>query len=90
MGFLNSQVRKGFLIGLGIPAAILGFAFLRFEAIEKVVTLNMLTGLIALAVLPNALFFFLALRKKNEAFAYGVLSSCILWALLTFGVKLFG
>jgi len=43
-----------------------------------------------LAVLPNALFFFFALRKKNEAFAYGVLSSCILWALLTFGVKLFG
>lgn len=90
MGFLNKQVRRGFLIGLGVPAAILGFAFLRFDAIDKLITLNMLTGLIALAVLPNALFFFFALRKKNEAFAYGVLSSCILWALLTFGVKLFG
>ena len=67
---------------------MLGIASLKLDFdLEEV---DMFAGIATLCALPNLLLFFGSLRKNNEPFAYGVLASSILWALLTFGLKLFG
>jgi hypothetical protein len=88
MGFLTKQLRWGLLLGLGLPIFMLGIASLKLDFdLEEV---DLFTGIATLCALPNLLLFFGSLRKNNEPFAYGVLASSILWALLTFGLKFFG
>ena len=88
MGLLTKQLRWGLLLGFGLPVFMLGIALLNLDCELKDV--DKFAGIATLCVLPNLLLFFGSLRKNNEPFAYGVLASCILWALFTFGLKLFG
>ena len=88
MGLLTKQLRWGLLLGLGVPIFMLGIAVINLDFELKEV--DTFAGIATLCSLPNLLLFFGSLRKNNEPFAYGVLASSILWALLTFGLKLFG
>lgn len=88
MGLLTKQLRWGLLLGLGVPVFMLGIAVINLDF--KLKEVDTLAGIATLCALPNLLLFFGSLRKYNEPFAYGVLASSILWALLTFGLKLFG
>jgi ABC-type microcin C transport system permease subunit YejB len=90
VGFLTPSSRWGILIGIGIPTFLLGIVLLVFDAQEKEIHSTALAGLAALSAVPNLLFFFWTLRKKNDTMAFGILLGCILWALFTFGIKLFG
>lgn len=90
MGFLTPASRWGLLISIGLPAFLLGIAVLIFDAQGKEIHQTTLAGIGALCAIPNLLFFFLALRKNKDTAAYGILMGCILWALFTFGIKLFG
>ena len=88
MGLLTKQLRWGLLLGLGLPVFMLGIALLNLEFELKEV--DKFAGIATLCALPNLLLFFGSLRKNEETFAYGVLAGSILWALFTFGLKLFG
>ena len=88
MGFLTKQLRRGLLLGLGLPLFMLGIALLNLDF--ELTEVEKFAGISTLCALPNLLLFFGSLRKNNESFAYGVLASSILWALFTFGLKLFG
>lgn len=88
MGLLTKQLRWGLLLGLGLPIFIIGIAMLNIDFEIKEV--DKVAGITTLCTLPNLLLFFGSLRKNKESFAYGVLASTILWALFTFGLKLFG
>jgi Na+/proline symporter len=90
VGFLTPSSRWGILIGIGLPAFLLGIVLLVFDSQEKEMQSAALAGLAALCAIPNLLIFFWALRKNKDSMAYGILLGCILWALFTFGVKLFG
>ena len=90
MGFLTPASRWGLLIGIGLPAFLLGIALLLFDAQGQEIQQSTLGGIAALSAIPNLLFFFWALRKNKDTRAYGILLGCILWALFTFGIKLFG
>ncbi len=90
MGFLKNSLRLGLIVGIGIPVFLLGGLLLFFDAQQSMLRSGVLAGLAALCALPNLGFFFFALRQDKDAFAHGVLWSCILWALFTFGLKLFG
>ena len=88
MGFLTEQLRRGLLLGFGLPLFMLGIALLNLDF--ELTEVEKFAGIATLCALPNLLLFFGSLRKNNESFAYGVLASSILWALFTFGLKLFG
>ena len=88
MGFLTKQLRRGLLLGFGLPLFMLGIALLNLDF--ELTEVEKFAGIATLCALPNLLLFFGSLRKNNESFAYGVLASSILWALFTFGLKLFG
>ena len=88
MGFLTKQLRWGLLLGLGLPLFVLGIILLNLDF--QLTEVHKFAGITTLCTLPNLLLFFGSLRKNNEAFAYGILASSILWALFTFGLKLFG
>ncbi len=88
MGFLTKQLRRGLLLGLGLPLFILGIALLNLDF--KITEFDKFAGIATICAIPNLLLFFGSLRKNNEPFAYGVLASSILWALFNFGLKLFG
>lgn len=90
MGFLEKPLRRGILFGIGIPVFLLGILLLIFDLQGKDIKAVALSGIAALCALPNLLLFFRALRKNKDAQAYGILLSTILWALFTFGIKLFG
>jgi len=90
MGYLEKPLLRGILFGIGIPVFLLGILLLIFDFQGKDIKAAALPGLAALCALPNLLFFFRALRKNNDTQAYGILLSTILWALFTFGIKLFG
>lgn len=90
MGFLKQPLRWGILFGIGIPVFLLGILLLIFDLQGKDIKAAALPSLAALCALPNLFFFFRALRKNKDTQAYGVLLSTILWALFTFGIKLFG
>ena len=90
MGFLTPPSRWGLLISIGLPTFLLGIAVLIFDAQGKEIRQATLAGIAALCAIPNLLFFFLALRKNKDTTAYGILMGSILWALFTFGIKLFG
>lgn len=84
------SMRFGVLIGIGLPAFLLGTLLLVFDTQGKEIQSAALAGVAALSAVPNLLLFFWALRKNNDTLAYGILISCILWALFTFGIKFFG
>jgi len=88
MGFLDKQMRRGFLFGIGIPVFLVGILLLIFDVQNRNLDTEALLGVVTLSALPNLLLFFYALRKNNDALANGVLMSTILWALFTFGIKL--
>ena len=90
MGFLTPASRWGLLIGIGLPAFLLGMAMLIFNAQGKEIQQSTLAGIAAICAIPNLLIFFWALQKNKDTTAYGILMGCILWALFTFGIKLFG
>ena len=90
MGLLTPPSRWGLLISIGLPAFLLGIAVLIFDVQGKEIQQATLAGIAALCAIPNLLFFFLALRKNKDTTAYGILMGSILWALFTFGIKLFG
>lgn len=90
MGFLEKPLRRGILFGIGIPVFLLGILLLTFDLQGKDIKTTALSGIAALCALPNLLLFFRALRKNKDVQAYGILLSTILWALFTFGIKLFG
>lgn len=88
MGLLTKQLRWGLLLGIGLPLFVLGIILLNLDF--QLTEVHKFAGITTLCTLPNLLLFFGSLRKNNEAFAYGILASSILWALFTFGLKLFG
>lgn len=88
MGLLKKQMRLGVLLSVGLPIFLLGFVFL-FLDMQRELTLTTFSRLAALCVLPNGVLFFLALRKNNDSYAYGILLGCIFWALLTLGITFF-
>ena len=88
MGFLTKKLRWGLLLGLGLPLFLLGVAVLNLDF--ELTEVDKFAGIATLCALPNLLLFFGSLRKNEETFACGVLASSILWALFTFGLKLFG
>ena len=88
MGLLTKKMRVGVLLGFGLPIFFLGASLVYFDF--EPTEINTLAGIASLCALPNLVLFFGALRKNNDLFAYGVLVSSILWALFTFGLKLFG
>ncbi|NCG04125.1 MAG: hypothetical protein GWO82_02195 [Bacteroidetes bacterium] len=90
MGFLTPASRLGVLISIGLSAFLLGIAMVVFDAQGKEIQHTTLAGIAALSAIPNLLLFFWALRKNKDTTAYGILLGCILWALFTFGIKLFG
>lgn len=90
MGFLTTASRWGLLIGIVLPAFLLGVALLSFEAQGKEIQRATLAGVAAICAIPNLIFFFWALRKNKDTMAYGILFSSILWAMFTFAIKLFG
>jgi len=90
MGFLKPSMRWGVLIGIGLPAFLLGIVLLVFDTQGKEIQSTALAGLAALSAVPNLLLFFWALRKNKDTMAYGIIMGCILWALFTFGIKFFG
>ena len=89
MGFLNTQLRRGLLIGVGLPIFLLGITMLIFDAQGSKLNMTALLGIATLCAIPNLLLFFRALKKNNDTQAYGILLGCILWALIIFGIKLF-
>lgn len=89
MGFLKPSPRWGVLIGIGLPAFLLGIVLFVFDSQGKEIQRTALAGIAALSAIPNLFFFFWALRKNQDTMAYGILLGSILWALFTFGVKLF-
>lgn len=88
MGLLTKQHRWGLLLGIGLPLFVLGIILLNLDF--QLTEVHKFAGITTLCTLPNLVLFFGSLRKNNEAFAYGILASSILWALFTFGLKLFG
>ena len=88
MGLLTKQLLWGLLLGIGLPLFVLGIILLNLDF--QLTEVHKFAGITTLCTLPNLLLFFGSLRKNNEAFAYGILASSILWALFTFGLKLFG
>jgi hypothetical protein len=90
VGFLKTSLRQGMLVGVSIPVCLLGIALLLFDSQQKQISIDSLAALCALCALPNMGLFFFAIRKDKDVFAYGILWGCILWALFTFGLKLFG
>ena len=88
MGLLTKQLRWGLLLGIGLPLFVLGIILLNLDF--QLTEVHKFAGITTLCTLPNLLLFFGSLRKNNETFAYGILASSILWALFTFGLKLFG
>ena len=89
MGFLKTSLRQGLLVGVSVPVCLLGIALLFFDTQQKEISMDSLAGLAALCALPNMGLFFFAIRKDKDVFAYGILWSCIMWALFTFCLKLF-
>jgi len=90
VGFLKKPHLQGLLVGLGIPICLFGVSLLIFDEQNGDIQISTFTATAALCALPNLGLFFFALRKNKDVFAHGILSSCILWALFTFGLKLFG
>ena len=90
MGFLTPSSRWGLLIGIGLPAFLLGIILVFFGMQGNKLESASLAGIAALSALPNLLFFFWALRKTQDPMAYGALLGCSLGALGTFGIKFFG
>ena len=88
MGLLTKQLRWGLLLGIGLPLFVLGIILLNLDF--QLTEVHKFAGIATICAIPNLLLFFGSLRKNNEPFAYGVLASSILWALFTFGLKLFG
>jgi hypothetical protein len=88
VGLLTKQLLWGLLLGIGLPLFVLGIVILNLDF--QLLEVHKFAGVTTLCTLPNLLLFFGSLRKNNETFAYGILASSILWALFTFGLKLFG
>ena len=78
------------LYGIGMPTFLLGILLVVFDMQDKAINGALLSAVAVLCALPNVLIFFKALQKNKDAQAYGTLVSTILWALFTFGIKLFG
>lgn len=89
MGFLDIQTQKGLVFGIGVPSFLFGILFLVFDMQDNGIKGPLLSGIAALCALPNLFIFFKALRENKDTRANGVLVSTILWALFTFGLKLF-
>lgn len=88
MGLLTKQLLWGLLLGINLPLFVFGIILLNLDF--QLLEVYKFAGVTTLCTLPNLLLFFGSLRKNNETFAYGILASSILWALFTFGLKLFG
>lgn len=89
MGALNKQLRRGIILGIGVPVFLLGIVFLIYDAQDRKLNIAGLLAIATLCALPNLLLFFRAINKNNDTLAYGILLGCILWALIIFGIKLF-
>ena len=90
MGVQSLSARWGVLIGIGLLAFLLGIVLCVGDSQGKEIQRSAMAGIAALSAIPNLFFFFWALRKNQDTMAYGILLGSILWALFTFGVKLFG
>jgi len=85
--------RTGFIIGLVLPALVFFFFFeatkasLNFdEFVGFLDTFQVLTSVIALSALINLAVFFLALKRKYDKTAWGIIFATL---LITVGVALY-
>ena len=85
---MTKPLRWGLLLGLGLPIFIIGITLFKIDF--EMTEVDKVAGITTLCTLPNLFLFFESLRRNKEPFAYGVLTSTILLALFTFGLKLFG
>ncbi len=85
----------GFLSGMLVPSLTFFIIFMVLsgtlsfsEYVHKLVTLNVLTKFLSLAILPNLLLFFIFIRKNLLESARGTLAATILMAFAVLLIKL--
>lgn len=87
----------GILLGLIVPVitfyVLYAFAYPNLKLItfaDLFATKSLFSRVLSLAVIPNIAVFFLFIWRNKLSAARGVLAATMIYALVVFGIKLFG